>query len=97
MPDQPKDAAKDVASAIKESLPEAPKGIPNPLQNFFGKRGSAFLRKSYFPADLSHRERQPHGKSGFNDILLRDSRDERRYALSSKGTKIPVRIHQTIQ
>ena len=94
---KPQEAAQDAASAVTSAVPdapkEAPKDIPNPLQNFFGKRGSAFLRESYLPAD----QRQPHGRSGFNNVLLRDSKDEMHYALSLKGIKIPVRIHQTIQ
>lgn len=68
MPDQPKDAAKDAASAIKENLPEAPKDIPNPLQNFLGERSPALL-KSYVLADLRQRVR-------FNNFLLRHSEDE---------------------
>ena len=68
MPDQPKDAAKDAASAIKENLPEAPKDIPNPLQNFLGERSPALLG-SYVLADLRQRVR-------FNNFLLRHSEDE---------------------
>ena len=35
VPDESQQAAKDAASAAKDSLPVAPKDIPNPLQNFF--------------------------------------------------------------
>ena len=39
----------------KRSLPEAPKDIPNPLQNFLGERGPALLNGSCVLADLSYR------------------------------------------
>lgn len=37
VPDEPKEAAEDTVEAAKDSLPEPPKDIPNPLQNLFGE------------------------------------------------------------
>ena len=37
VPEEPKEAAKDAASAAKDSLPEPPKDIPNPFQSIFGE------------------------------------------------------------
>ena len=36
LPDKPEEAAKDAASAAKDSLPEPPKDIQSPFQNLFG-------------------------------------------------------------
>jgi len=43
LPDEPQQAAKDAASGLKDSLPEAPKDIQNPFQSFFSGKHDAFF------------------------------------------------------
>ena len=54
--DQPQQAAKDAASAAKDTLPDAPKDVPNPFQGFFG---GALSSPSHAPSvacrDLRHK------------------------------------------
>ena len=47
IPEQPKQAAQDAASSAKDALPEAPKDIPNPLQNFFGGVYQCYTESSH--------------------------------------------------
>ena len=44
VPEEPKEAAKDAASAAKDSLPEPPKDIPNPFQSIFGEARAPLFR-----------------------------------------------------
>ena len=44
MPAEPQQAAKDAASAAKDSLPEPPKDLQNPIQNLFSGTSSALCK-----------------------------------------------------
>ena len=52
VPEEPKGAAKDAASAAKDSLPEPPKDIPNPFQSIFGE--AAGMRSTASDLRLGH-------------------------------------------